>query len=235
MTPDWAAKPITVPYAKFGDPQSLNLYAYVENSPINRIDADGHVTSADFRCPDQRHCVDQSPTVGDSCDNTANDCYTGDLASDYILWLAQHPCRQTQCSVVVTSDNKQTPAPGSGNVAERNIEYQVRTAKGKNVHDVEVVLIEEFVAGKEGTGDTSGICSGNGCSNKSTPNQEDFHSGQFHDDIHVDFGSRRSFSVTQQFFVDGGQVAIQFGTSTHYSQTVEVRNDDIIIRPNPLQ
>ncbi|HEV7520890.1 MAG TPA: hypothetical protein VGP89_07300, partial [Candidatus Angelobacter sp.] len=35
-------KPTTVPYAKFGDPQSLNLYSYVENGPINRIDADGH-------------------------------------------------------------------------------------------------------------------------------------------------------------------------------------------------
>ena len=42
MSPDWAAAPITVPYAKFGDPQSLNLYSYVENGPINRIDADGH-------------------------------------------------------------------------------------------------------------------------------------------------------------------------------------------------
>ncbi|MFZ0320179.1 MAG: RHS repeat-associated core domain-containing protein [Candidatus Sulfotelmatobacter sp.] len=88
MTPDWAAKPITVPYAKFGDPQSLNLYAYVENSPIDRIDADGHVTSADFRCPDQRHCVDQSP-VGTSCDNTADNCYTGNWSRDYILWKAQ--------------------------------------------------------------------------------------------------------------------------------------------------
>ena len=43
MTPDWAAKPTTVPYAKFGDPQTLNLYAYVENGPVNRVDADGHV------------------------------------------------------------------------------------------------------------------------------------------------------------------------------------------------
>ncbi len=42
MTPDWAAKPTTVPYASFGDPQTLNLYSYVENSPINRADADGH-------------------------------------------------------------------------------------------------------------------------------------------------------------------------------------------------
>lgn len=42
MTPDWDVKPVTVPYAKFGDPLSLNLYAYVENAPLNRIDADGH-------------------------------------------------------------------------------------------------------------------------------------------------------------------------------------------------
>src|SRR5262249_49306900 len=42
MSPDWAAKPVTVPYAKFGDPQSLNLYSYVENGPVNRIDPDGH-------------------------------------------------------------------------------------------------------------------------------------------------------------------------------------------------
>jgi len=42
MSPDWALKPIAVPYATFGDPQTLNLYTYVENSPLNRIDADGH-------------------------------------------------------------------------------------------------------------------------------------------------------------------------------------------------
>jgi RHS repeat-associated protein len=42
MSPDWADKPVTVPYAKAGDPQSLNLYSYVENGPVNRIDADGH-------------------------------------------------------------------------------------------------------------------------------------------------------------------------------------------------
>ena len=41
MTPDWAARPVTVPYAKFGDPQSLNLYAYVGNNPLRYIDADG--------------------------------------------------------------------------------------------------------------------------------------------------------------------------------------------------
>jgi RHS repeat-associated protein len=42
ITPDWAAKATAVPYAAFGDPQSLNLYSYVRNSPIVRVDADGH-------------------------------------------------------------------------------------------------------------------------------------------------------------------------------------------------
>lgn len=42
MTPDSSAKATAVPYAVFGDPQSLNLYTYVENAPVNRADADGH-------------------------------------------------------------------------------------------------------------------------------------------------------------------------------------------------
>jgi RHS repeat-associated protein len=42
MTPDWSGKPQGVPYAQFGDPQSLNLYTYVRNNPITLVDADGH-------------------------------------------------------------------------------------------------------------------------------------------------------------------------------------------------
>jgi RHS repeat-associated protein len=43
ITPDWAAKPVDIPYAVLGDPQSLNLYTYVRNIPTTNIDADGHV------------------------------------------------------------------------------------------------------------------------------------------------------------------------------------------------
>jgi RHS repeat-associated protein len=42
VTPDWAAAPTAVPYAAFGDPQSLNLYGYVRNNPLARRDVDGH-------------------------------------------------------------------------------------------------------------------------------------------------------------------------------------------------
>jgi RHS repeat-associated protein len=42
ITPDWAAKPTAVPYAHFGNPQSLNLYSYALNNPTTLGDPDGH-------------------------------------------------------------------------------------------------------------------------------------------------------------------------------------------------
>ena len=66
MTPDWAAKPATVPYAKFGDPQTLNLYAYTENGPVNNVDADGHL----FGNPD---VVEINPTGTTAREHADND------------------------------------------------------------------------------------------------------------------------------------------------------------------
>jgi RHS repeat-associated protein len=45
VSADWSATPVPVPYADFGDPQSLNLYGYVRNVPTAKNDIDGH-------CPD---------------------------------------------------------------------------------------------------------------------------------------------------------------------------------------
>jgi RHS repeat-associated protein len=42
MSPDWSAAPMGVPYADFANPQSLNLYGYVKNNPLNLTDPDGH-------------------------------------------------------------------------------------------------------------------------------------------------------------------------------------------------
>ena len=47
LTPDWAAKPTAVPYAHYGNPQSLNLYGYVNNNPTTTGDPDGHGSSDD--------------------------------------------------------------------------------------------------------------------------------------------------------------------------------------------
>jgi RHS repeat-associated protein len=42
VSADWSATPVPVPYANFGDPQSLNLYGYVRNIPTTNADLDGH-------------------------------------------------------------------------------------------------------------------------------------------------------------------------------------------------
>ncbi len=44
LSPDWSAKVEPVPYAKMDDPQSLNLYGYMLDSPLDGVDQDGHST-----------------------------------------------------------------------------------------------------------------------------------------------------------------------------------------------
>ena len=41
-SPDWSEKPQPIPYADLSNPQTLNLYSYVINNPLNRIDPLGH-------------------------------------------------------------------------------------------------------------------------------------------------------------------------------------------------
>jgi RHS repeat-associated protein len=41
-TPDWSEKPQAIPYADLANPQTLNLYSYVVNNPLNRTDPLGH-------------------------------------------------------------------------------------------------------------------------------------------------------------------------------------------------
>jgi RHS repeat-associated protein len=47
MSPDWANSPEPVPYAKMGNPQSLNLYAFTMNNPESSPDLDGHETEVE--------------------------------------------------------------------------------------------------------------------------------------------------------------------------------------------
>ncbi len=64
MSPDWSAKEDPVPYADLDDPQSLNLYAYVRNNPLARVDADGHCCESDFdsfQTPEQANYFHQAP------------------------------------------------------------------------------------------------------------------------------------------------------------------------------
>jgi len=49
--PDWADNATAVPYADFGNPQSLNLYSYVKNNPTTSGDPDGHDGITDVLAP----------------------------------------------------------------------------------------------------------------------------------------------------------------------------------------
>lgn len=46
LSPDWSAKEEPVPYARLDDPQTLNLYSYVQNNPLTNVDKDGHCAEA---------------------------------------------------------------------------------------------------------------------------------------------------------------------------------------------
>jgi RHS repeat-associated protein len=61
MSPDYTGDddgpPEAVPYADLSDPQSLNLYAYVQNNPLSRFDSEGH------DCVQTSNATSQSVTV----------------------------------------------------------------------------------------------------------------------------------------------------------------------------
>ncbi len=59
MSPDWSAAAVPVPYADMTDPQSLNLYGYVRNNPIVKVDLDGH------DCPTCPTVPIETPTAAD--------------------------------------------------------------------------------------------------------------------------------------------------------------------------
>jgi RHS repeat-associated protein len=64
MSPDWAARAESVPYAKIGNPQSLNLYTYTLNNPVSNVDADGHADGPATKCGEgKNYCnVAENPT-----------------------------------------------------------------------------------------------------------------------------------------------------------------------------
>ena len=62
FTPDWSAAPTAVPYANFGNPQSLNLYSYVLNNPLTNRDLDGHASCGQAGQMASKECLAQNNT-----------------------------------------------------------------------------------------------------------------------------------------------------------------------------
>jgi RHS repeat-associated protein len=49
MSPDWSARPTSVPYANLANPQTLNLYSFGRNNPTSLPDIDGHDPGDKFK------------------------------------------------------------------------------------------------------------------------------------------------------------------------------------------
>jgi hypothetical protein len=107
MSPDWAARPTSVPYAVFGDPQSLNLYTYVENAPLNRIDADGHCANGLLDSQVSYACVagaQENKTDADK--KTAGSAHNASLWQKFKNFLNQSdPCGSNQNCVTVYAES----------------------------------------------------------------------------------------------------------------------------------
>jgi len=140
MTPDWDAKPVTVPYAKFGDPQTLNLYSYVENAPVNRADADGHeenhsgVCDSSGPCASDKELADQTQKL-----KLQTTGYTGSsynmTAAGVVLTQTQHTeTYDSQTGVRTTTDTTttatfRTDAGHEGQFSGATTQTQTVTAK----------------------------------------------------------------------------------------------------------
>jgi RHS repeat-associated protein len=112
MSPDWSANEEPVPYAKLDDPQSLNLYSYVRNNPLSRVDADGHA-------PDIA-VIEDGPTEGNPIGHTAiaitgkgvfsfgNGAPLGSSTTDYLQ--RQAPRRDQTVTIIKTTPEQDEAA-----------------------------------------------------------------------------------------------------------------------------
>ena len=75
MSPDWSDSPEPVPFAKLHDPQSLNLYVYVGNDPLNATDSDGHdQICLDWACSHWTGDPQQSQNARNAQQQAQNTC-----------------------------------------------------------------------------------------------------------------------------------------------------------------
>ena len=86
MIADWKAKPTSVPFADFGDPQSLNLYSYVRNTPTSLYDPDGHCWRWLLNCDTAKVTVTNSSILGVVTVSTSSTTLIKDNDGNVLGW-----------------------------------------------------------------------------------------------------------------------------------------------------
>ncbi len=129
LSPDWNDDPVPVPYADLTNPQTLNLYSYVQNNPLRTVDPDGHsnkgcTTSSSTDSNGTIHVVVNCPQIAPDASGTlyrlAGTAAIGGEEFGPADWavvgglLAAASCAQTHCGSAIANffsnmGNKPTP------------------------------------------------------------------------------------------------------------------------------
>ncbi|HXC44525.1 MAG TPA: RHS repeat-associated core domain-containing protein, partial [Candidatus Dormibacteraeota bacterium] len=118
LSPDWDTKPVSVPYAILGNPQTLNLYSYVGGDPTNHADPDGHMNlnalSTANTASWEDYYEDQRGQAGSVLHDTAQN-----------TTQPKPPDNPKNLQLVPTADD------GKDHQSYREVLYEVRTKDGK--------------------------------------------------------------------------------------------------------
>ncbi len=142
LTPDWSGVPAPVPYADLGNPQTLNLYGYVDNNPMSHADADGHATTLPFIARNGNivgfgWCEGGSVLPGMCHPGPVND--TGQPQPTQVQ-QDQKAAQQKETVVFSDSASRTSQPGGTGAAADRTVDYQAaKMDKSRKIdsHDIE--------------------------------------------------------------------------------------------------
>jgi len=159
LLPDWSDTPVAVPYATFSNPQSLNLFTYVGNNPVNVVDPDGHVgpegntTSNPQGSSMEQHSINCS-SGGGALDGSEPDCLVD--ANAGIMDDAVQPSNQ-QAQQVQQSQTTNTAQQQIGK--DPTLPTEVQPPPPSSADKVATTLIPKsplqlgLLVGTEGLGD----------------------------------------------------------------------------------
>lgn len=198
LTPDWAAKPITVPYANFGNPQSLNLYSNTKNNPTTFGDPDGHQCPG---CADpDTLAVEMAPVVLSQLWNATKSLWhsmtSGPPPTDIL-----HPNAPQGTCICPEGTNQKNDSKNSNSSYQQNNE-QGRDAEGKFVSKQPGQTAPGADAEKQGLDSVGAVKNKNEVLNGTKRDGTIPETGQ-----HVEVKSGESVSNTQQL-QNMGQAAV---------------------------
>jgi RHS repeat-associated protein len=131
LLPDWSATPVPVPYAAFTNPQSLNLYTYVGNNPVNAVDADGHLEGGDS----------YSASPGSAAMDCIKNEFLGGCGSAYATddgGIGPPIQIQTKITAQMVTDAQNNANAASSQPAQQENTNSTSTTQDQNTHYVTV-------------------------------------------------------------------------------------------------